>query len=396
MRVINFYNMSIESPNTISPNESLESELNGIYQRDYLDALPEVLNRKFVSESGEPVFSSDNGEKFDNLQGLIDHLLSTTKPSNPESQEKITKTLIENMKRIPSGQSMSVRHAAEIGKMYCSVSAATFQLMMEKIQPQLGVKSEYVSPVDHAANVVRIGDKIFFADPRNGIFDDITANLTEEDREGLKIYRAKSNGIFSDKVLFSILPSMTDSSRAMVHADMGNFEGMVNFARGNFGKDSERMGMDLAQKLQNDAKKYLESIGILGDKEKEDAFTKKYGELDEASGKEMDEFKRTEEFKAEEKRVSVDNVMSDEWKKVPSEIKKSLLETEQFQAFLLSGDKNEMAPIIGGNQEILKSLEAIREAFGIRWLISNISTDEKKIVDLKPYMDRAKKNLGVG
>lgn len=390
--------MRMEGPGIMPPQEnpeSFESELNGIYQRDYLDALPEVLNKKFVSESGEPIFSSDDGEYFDSLQGLTDHLLSSAEPSNPESQEKIVKTLIENMKRIPSGQSMSVRHAAETGKMYCSVSAATFQLMMEKIQPQLGVKSEYVSPVDHAANVVRIGNKIFFADPRNGIFDDITANLTEEYRGGLKIYRAKSGGIFSDKTLFSIIPAMTDSSKSMVHADMGNFEGMVDFARGKFGEDSERMGMDIAQKLQNYAKEYLAKLGILGDKEKEDAFTKKYSELDEASGKEMDEFKRTEEFKAEERRVSVDNVMSDEWKKVPDEVKKSLLATEQFQSFLVSGDRNEILRVTADNQEILKSLEAIREAFGIRWIISNISTDEGKIADLKPYMDRAKNNLGI-
>jgi len=242
---------------------------------------------------------------------------------------------------------------------------------------------------------VRIGDKIFFADPRNGIFDDITDNLTEQEKGGLKIYRAKSGGIFSDKVLFSIIPSMTDSSKAMVHADMGNFEGMVDFARGKFGEDSERMGMDIAQKLQNYAKEYLAKLGILGDKEKEDAFTKKYSELDEFSGKEMDEFKRTEEFKVEEKRVSVDNVMSNEWKKVPNEIKKSLLASENFQDFILSGDRNKILEIIGNNPETFKSLEAIREAFGMRWLISNISTDEEKVADMKPYIERAKKNLDV-
>lgn len=387
--------MRLESLNTTNPNELLKAELEDIYQKDYLEALSEILNKKFTTESGESLFSSENGERFDNLQKLIDHLLNNAEPSSPENQEKIVKTLIENMKRIPSGQSMSVRHATETGKMYCSVSAATFQLMMEKIQPQLGVKSEYVSPVDHAANVVRIGDKIFFADPRNGIFDNITANLTEEERGGLKIYRTKSGSIFSDKVLFSIIPSMTDSSKAMVHADMGNFEGIVDFARGKFGEDSERMGMETARNLQNYAKEYLTKLGILGDKEKEDAFTKRYSELDEASGKEMDEFKRTEEFKAEEKRVSVDNVMSDEWKKVPNGTKKSLLASEQFQSFLLSGDKNEISEVIADNQEVFKSLEAIREAFGIRWIISNISTDEGKIADLKPYMDRAKKNLNI-
>jgi len=39
-------------------------------------------------------------------------------------------------------------------------------------------------------------------------------------------------------------------------------------------------------------------------------------------------------------------------------------------------------------------LEAIHEAFGIHWIISNIQTDDEKITDLKPYIDRAKNNLG--
>ncbi len=373
----------------------MEQKIKEIYQNDYLDALPEILSRNFSDEKGEPLFSTNNGERFTNLQQLLDSLTNNPELSNSENEEvkeKTVKTIIDNMSRMPAGQSMSVRHATETNEMFCSVSAATFQLIMEKIQSRLGVKSEYINPVDHAANIVKIAnsqrERIFYADPRNGIFDDLTENITEENRDGLRIYRSKNGSAFSEKVLFSVIPAITDSAKAMVHADMGNFKGLVDFARGNFGEDSERMGIEIAHELQGYAKKYLEKLGILGDKEKEDAFTAKYAELEKASGKELEDFKNTEEFKTEEKRISVERVMSYEWGKIPDKIKKSLLEGDKFQTFLLNGDKNELSEVL--EEKVLKSLEAIREAFGMRWIISDIQTDEDKIYDLKPFLERAK------
>jgi len=74
--------------------------------------------------------------------------------------------------------------------------------------------------------------------------------------------------------------------------------------------------------------------------------------------------------------------MSDEWNKIPDEVKRSLLADEQFASLVLHGNNNKVLEIIGNDTQdsagILEALEAIRGSVRERWIISDISTMQKR------------------
>jgi len=200
------------------------------FSHEFAGQLPAILSRDFELTDGTHV----------NFQTIIDkhlaaiHEVKTGVPEISKMQQEMVRELVETISKLPvKNWNISPRQLAENGSANCSVAAAALQMMIESTQGSTGItKTDYVNPPGHAFNMVRFPDgNIFYADPRNGIFENVTKEVIVSYKPGLTIYKlTKPN----ERMPFRYITALSKSSDGMVNAYLGNLSQVPQVLAGNF------------------------------------------------------------------------------------------------------------------------------------------------------------------
>ena len=233
------------------------------FSHEFANQLPTILSRDFDLLSGTHAC----------FQTIIDkhltaiHEIKTGTREFSKAQQNMVRELVETLSKLPvKNWNISPRQLAENGSANCSVAAAALQMMLESTQGSTGItRIDYVLPPDHAFNIVRFPDgSIFYTDPRNGIFENITNEVVVSYKPGLTIYKlTKPN----ERMPFRYIPALSKSSDGMVTAYLGNLLEVPRVVSGEFpsafddASSTERAAMQQeAQQLARQPKLNPETI----------------------------------------------------------------------------------------------------------------------------------------
>lgn len=219
----------------------LQREGGRIYSEEYGQKLNDILEHKFVSKNQE----GKNEEVV--LKDIVDkHLKNFASPEfsvlpmeeKAEKQREFVKDLGRGINSIPGDDPWSFyfRRIMETGRMNCSGSTALAGMILENTKEQSGIKSvEYGAPFGHAVNIITFGDnQLYWADARNGVFENISDCAKVENHNGLKIYKIDQPNEKAD-VIYRTVPS-TSMKEGIISSYLENLHSAYAAAEGKFDK----------------------------------------------------------------------------------------------------------------------------------------------------------------
>ena len=294
-------NMGVENPPLNGPaqidaqQESAEMMAEEVYENDFKKPLAEMMNAELsTKEGGKFVLSDIVNEQLNKFQTPE---FSALPPEEQTKQQKqFCQTFIDKISSLPGDAwSISPKQTLRTGAMNCSNAASVFGMTMKNTQAISGIRRiDYVSPYGHAMNIVQLLDgSLWYADPRNGVFENITDNVEVEEQNNLNIYRIKKP---TDKTSFHILPGIKYLRDAVVRAYAGNVAESNNTAKGEFDEVLEIFPEERKKEIQEGARTLKEELMLSDEKASE------YKTLAEIVGKSLDEFQKTNEFLNEKRR----------------------------------------------------------------------------------------------
>lgn len=331
--------------------EDFETMVEKIYEEDFIKPLAEMMDAELsTKEGGGFVLSDIVNEQLSKFQTPEFSTLSSGEQT--EQQKQFCQTVIDKISSLPGDAwSISPKQTLHTGAMNCSNAASIFGMIMKNAQSISGIRRiDYVSPYGHAMNIVQMLDSsIWYADPRNGVFENITDNVEVEEQNDLNIYRIKKP---ANKTSFHILPGIKYLRDAIVRSYAGNIAESVNTANGEFDEVLSVYPEEKQKEIQEGARALGEELMLSEEK------AKNYKNLAEAIGMQLNNFEKTEEFLNEQLRwesstrlgeMIMNNLqLSDKIKSRKSELRD----------FLLGRTDN----INLDNREAEKSIEEFRDA----------------------------------
>lgn len=204
-----------------------------VFFEEFAAHLPAVLQKKLTLQDGSEVC----------LQTLVDThiadiqsaLASATETVN--AQKNFVRDLVLTLSQLPvKNWNISARQIAENGATNCSSAGALVQMIIESTASAAGVRMvRYVSAPGHAFNMVHFPDgTIFYTDPRNAIFEDITDNVVITHTPNLIIYKMRRPDY---RFPFRYITSSPDSKNNIVRAYLGNLLAVPDVTQGIFPKE---------------------------------------------------------------------------------------------------------------------------------------------------------------
>lgn len=197
---------------------------------EFAGQLPALLEKDFELLDGTHA----------HFQTIIDkHLTAIHEaPNNVQeisrAQQEFVRELVRTLSLLPvKNWNISPRQLVENGGANCSTAAASLQMMIESTARTSGIPTiDYANPPGHAFNMVRFPDgTIFYADPRNGVFENVTHDVVVSRKPGLTIYKLlKPN----ERMPFRYVTALEKASDGMVAAYLANISEIPDVAAGNF------------------------------------------------------------------------------------------------------------------------------------------------------------------
>lgn len=210
-----------------------EPTVKEIFLEQFAAHLPAVLHKKLTLQNGSEVY----------LQTLIDTHLARIQSAHGsvsniiDAQKNFIRDLVSTLSQLPvKNWNISARQVVENGATNCSSAAAVLQMVIESTASVTGLRMvRYVNPPGHAFNMVHFPDgSIFYADPRNAVFEDITNNVVVTHRPNLIIYTIRRPDY---RFPFRYITSSSHSKIDMVRAYLGNLIEVPDVMNGVFPKE---------------------------------------------------------------------------------------------------------------------------------------------------------------
>lgn len=229
------------------------------------------------------------------MQNGIDSIKKTRTPEDlAATQKALVRGIVEHLNEMPVGTwDTSPKQTLETKQTNCSGAAALFTALFESVQAATEIpKIHYVNPYGHATDIVHFSDQtIFYADPRNGIFQEITQDVEVEERDGLIVYRLK---VPTPEIPFHFLPTLPSFRDMAVVNYVENMAEIPEAAEGVFDEilRNSATGAELRE-MQQEARVVRERERIAASK------VIQWQKLKQSLGKSLDKFKQTPEFQKE-------------------------------------------------------------------------------------------------
>lgn len=290
----------------IEEKEELRREGEKIYDKEFVDKLDEVLGHEFKMKG------KDGQEESVVLKNIIDkHLEGFSSPGfaalsteeKAEKQREFVMDLGRGINKIPSDDPWSFyfKRIMETGKINCSGSSALLGMALERTKEQSGIKSvEQGFPYGHAINMITFGDgRLYFADARNGTFEDISDYTKIDNKDGLKVYKIKQpKDKIGDLIPWRNIPA-TGVKEGAIDMYLSNLQSAHQAAEGKFDK-ALKMGRSKKElKQAREGAKEVCQENNLSSPEELDRLT----EVKRFFNEKINKYHRSEEFKKEIKRI---------------------------------------------------------------------------------------------
>ena len=287
-------------------NLELRREGERIYTEEFAGKLDDILGHEFK------VKGEDGRERNIVLKDIIDrHLEGFSSPEfaalsmegKAEKQREFVRDLGRGVDSIPFGDiwAFYFKRMMETGETNCSGSSSLLGMILEGTKEQSGIKSvEQGYPFGHAVNMITLGDsRLYLADTRSGLLEDISNYAQAEDRKGLKVYKIKQprdkNG---GPIPWHNIPAVP-MKEGVIGMYLGNLRSAYEAGGGNF---DEALSMGYSSKeleeIQKMAKDVCRERGLSSPEEYD-----RLGKVQEFFVGKINEYLRSPEFRREIRRV---------------------------------------------------------------------------------------------
>jgi hypothetical protein len=316
---------------------SLQKEGEKIYKTEFADRSNEVLEKKFKTKEGEEIvlkdFLEEGLKKFS-----APEFSKLSKEQKTKIQKEFVKDLTEQINKIPSGTgwSFDFKRALKTGEMNCSACASLNGLILENTKKITKLeKIEMGLPHNHAMNIITFSNgQIYYVDPRNNVFENLSRNIKVEYKNGLKVYKIKE---LKGGMLSKIIPTLP-VKEGIISCYVDDIHSAFHSAQGTLPEGLKGSSVKKLEKIQKEAKKVCEEKGINNEsfeqlKELKEFFNKKFLKYQE-SREFKTEIKRIEGFRAFTKDLEPFFKLFKENKEVKREI---MAKKNKITRFLLYG-----------------------------------------------------------
>ncbi len=363
--------MESESLEMIALETELRAETQRVLDREFIAPLRDVLEAELPSKTGE---TFRLGEVVDrNIEAIKG---AESDEQRAERQKTLVSELVNTIKQLPSDSwSCSTRQLLENKAANCSNAASLLALILEQRQDDTGIKKfEYANPQGHSINIVSFDDgTMCYADPRNGVFEDVTKRMTVEDQPEMRLYVLKDP---EPKMPHRFYPAVKKLHDIIVGVYAANMSEVPMFARGEFDENMKRTAPpeELA-KMQAQAQVAQQREEI------NDKTAEKYKEMAARLKAPVRAFRNTDRFKMEAEMMKTGNDAEDALKRIgtrvrsQSELKQKLYNAKpSIRAFLL-GESSETTV---GDIEVEAALRLYRDAQQTADTLLHKSDEEKQ------------------
>ena len=291
----------------------LKQEGEKIYKTEFTDKLDKVLDKEFkIEEKNE---KGKVTEKEMVLKDILEEDLKKfkapefsrlSKEQKAKIQEEFLKNLTEKISKIPSSDRSSATwscyfsKALKTGEMNCSACASLNALILENTKKITEIDQiEFGLPHEHAMNIITLSNgQIYYVDPRNNVFENLSRNIKIENKNGLKVYKIKELRGGMD---YKIIPTLNVKEGIIA----GYLDNLPKSAKSKFPSSVEIEGW---KKIKSGAKEIFEEKEISNER------FKQLKKLKNFFNKKLYKYQESKEFKSEIKRV-------EEYKKFVSALK---------------------------------------------------------------------------